>query len=80
MENHYHPLCLHSLDLAAYVSGAACDYQKATIEQHLCDCEDCFDQLITVLNHHLDQTYPLQPGMSFAAGPQVARRQHHDLN
>jgi len=80
MENQYQPLCLHSLDLAAYVSGTTCSYQKATIEQHLCDCDNCFETLITVLNQHLNQTSPRQPDLSFTTGPQAALREHQALN
>jgi len=59
MQNQNHQMCLGSFDFISYMSGATYGCQKITIEQHLCDCDDCFQALIGVLNQHLNQVAPL---------------------
>jgi len=68
MQNQNHQMCLGSLDFISYLSGATYGYQKITLEQHLCDCDDCFEVMITVLNQHLNQADPLMANPSLTDG------------
>jgi hypothetical protein len=74
MQNQNHQTCLGSFDFISYMSGATYGCQKITIEQHLCDCDDCFQALIGVLNQHLNQADSLIAGSLPAAGRQAGLR------
>jgi hypothetical protein len=48
--------CLACADFASYMNGTAYEKDKESIEQHLSDCDFCFETLISMLNVHLDNT------------------------
>jgi len=54
MKKQFHEACLSSFDCLDYLSGTACGYEKAAIEQHLSVCETCFGTFINAFNRHLD--------------------------
>jgi hypothetical protein len=47
--------CLGSYDFASYLTGAAYDAERVRIEQHLSDCDFCFEVFIGAFNQYLDQ-------------------------
>jgi hypothetical protein len=60
MQNRNQQSCLHGTDFSSYLAGATHGDDRVAVEQHLCDCSDCFDALVTTLNQHLDHP-ELQP-------------------
>jgi hypothetical protein len=46
--------CLSRVDFASYMNGTAYDDECAGIEQHLSDCDYCFESFISILNVYLD--------------------------
>jgi hypothetical protein len=69
MRNPYHSVGLHSFDFASYVNGAVGGGEKAALEQHLCDCDDCFEILISALNQHLNTAPRALSGFARAVAP-----------
>jgi len=61
MQKQNQQTCRRSFDFSSYMAGATPGYEKAIFEQHLCDCNDCFDLFITTLNQHLDQMNHAMP-------------------
>ncbi|MDZ7288909.1 MAG: hypothetical protein ONB44_04025 [candidate division KSB1 bacterium] len=56
MEKRSRENCLGSLEFLSYLTGAAGAEEKEIIEQHLGDCDFCFESFIGAFNQHLDQT------------------------
>jgi hypothetical protein len=48
--------CLDCADFASYVNGTTYEDERGSIEQHLSDCDFCFETFISILNQHLDGT------------------------
>jgi hypothetical protein len=48
--------CLGGSDFASYMNGTTYEDERTSIEQHLSDCDFCFDTFISILNHYLDGT------------------------
>jgi len=63
MQKQFHSMCLRRFDFASYLSGATYGDKKAALERHLCDCDDCFNTLMIVLNQQLNQTHALLAGL-----------------
>jgi hypothetical protein len=69
MKNVYSKTCLGSYDFASYLTGAAYGNNKERIEQHLSDCDFCFETFIVAFNQFLDHPKPQGEGLkSFAYG------------
>jgi hypothetical protein len=60
--------CLGNFDLFSYLKGTAYDQELESIEQHLSDCDFCFEAFINVLNQFLDEV-SVPTGSENAAAP-----------
>ena len=56
MKTLHRNVCLAYTDFASYMNGAAYQEDKESIEQHLSDCDFCFETFISILNLYLDGT------------------------
>jgi hypothetical protein len=55
MKHSHRHECLHNFDFVSYLNGTADGQELDSIEQHLSDCDFCFEAFINALNQSLDQ-------------------------
>jgi hypothetical protein len=55
MKHQHRNECLHSFDFISYLHGTVYEQELESIEEHLGDCDFCFEAFINTLNQFLDQ-------------------------
>jgi hypothetical protein len=71
MQNKNQPACSRRVDFSSYLTGATSGCAKVAIEQHLCDCKDCFDAFVATFNQHLDHSEPARLRPHIGGAPNV---------